>query len=99
MSIGQGQADRLFASLKPGMAGSGYGMWPSILHECAIRAIEVRLRDPAQHERLIRQEEAQGFTLVRPLAARLEDYEASGRPMAEYMPVLLDALNDETLLQ
>ena len=63
------------------------------------RAVEVRLRDPAQHERLIRQEEAGGFLLVRPLAARLEDYEASGQPMAEYMPVLLDALNDETLLR
>jgi len=98
-AIGEAQSDRLFAGLKPRLASSGYGTWPSILHECAIRAIEVRLRDPAQHERLIRQEEAQGFTLVRPLAARLEDYEASGRPMAEYMPVLLDALNDETLLQ
>lgn len=98
-AVGQGQTDRLLAILKPAMAGSGYGTWPSILHESAIRAIEVRLRDPAQRERIMGQEEADGFALVRPLAARLEEYEASGQPMAEYMPVLLDALNDETLLQ
>lgn len=97
-AIGQGQADRLFASIRPRLAGP-YGTWPSILHECAIRAIEVRLCDLAQRERLIRQEEADGFTLVRPLVERLEDYEASGLPMAEYMPVLLDALNDEALLR
>jgi len=98
-AIGLEQSDRLFASLKPAMAGSAYGTWESILHESVIRAIEVRLRDPAQRERILRQEEADGFALVRPLVARLEEYEASGQPMAEYMPVLLDALNDETPLQ
>jgi hypothetical protein len=36
-------------------------------------------------------EEAAGFPLVRPLAGRLAEYEASGQPMAEFMPRLLDA--------
>lgn len=92
------QADRLFAALKPHVA-AGYRTWPSILHESAIRAVEVRLADPADRERLIRQEDADGFPLVRPLAARLAEYEAGTQTLAEFMPRLLDALNDEALLR
>jgi hypothetical protein len=36
---------------------------------------------------------------VRPLAGRLAEYEASGQTMAEFMPRLLDALNDAALLR
>ena len=72
---------------------------PNMLHESVIRAVEVRLAAPADRERLIRQEEAAGFPLVRPLAGRLADYEASGQALAEFMPRLLAVLNDETLLR
>lgn len=37
--------------------------------------------------------------LVRPLAGRLAEYEASGQTIAEFMPRLLDALNDVGLLR
>ena len=65
---------------------AGYRTWPNILHESVIRAIEVRLAAAKDRERIIRQEEAAGFPLVRPLAGRLAEYEASGQPMAEFMP-------------
>jgi hypothetical protein len=97
-AVERSQADRLFAALKPRVS-AGYRTWPNILHESVIRAVEVRLTAPADRERLIRQEEAAGFALVRPLAGRLADYEASGQAMAEFMPRLLAALNDETLLR
>jgi hypothetical protein len=92
------QAGRLFAALKPRVS-AGYRNWPNILHESVIRAVEVRLAAPADRERLIRQEEAAGFLLVRPLAGRLAEYEASGQTIAEFMPRLLGALNDERLLR
>ena len=94
--VERGQADRLFAALKPRVA-AGYRSWPNILHESVIRAVEVRLAAPADRERLIRQEEAVGFPLVRPLAGRLAEYEAGGQTIAEFMPRLLEALNDEAL--
>lgn len=95
-AVERGQADRLFAALKPRVA-AGYSSWPNILHESVIRAVEVRLAAPADRERLIRQEEAVGFPLVRPLAGRLAEYEAGGQTIAEFMPRLLEALNDEAL--
>lgn len=94
-AIEQGQADHLFAALKP-QVGAGYQNWPAILHESVIRAVEVRLADPTDQERLLRQEEEQGFILVRPLAQQLAEYEASGEPMTEYLPKLLTVLNDVT---
>jgi len=95
-AVERSQADRLFAALKPRVS-AGYRTWPNILHESVIRAVEVRLAVPADRERLIRQEEAAGFPLVRPLAGRLADYEASGQPMAEFMPRLLSALNGDAV--
>lgn len=95
-AVEPGQADRLFAALKPYVA-AGYRSWPNILHESVIRAVEVQLADPKDRERLISQEEAVGFLLVRPLTGRLAEYETSGQTMAEFMPRLLAALNDETL--
>jgi hypothetical protein len=95
-AVAQPHADRLFAALKP-QAGAGYATWPAILHESVIRAVEVRLADPSEREWRIRQEESAGFPLVRLLADQLADYEASGEPMAVYMPRLLAALNDPSL--
>jgi hypothetical protein len=95
-AVERGQADHLFAALKPRVA-AGYRTWPNILHESAIRAVEVRLAAPADRERLIRQEEAIGFPLVRPLAGRLADYEASGQTLAEFMPRLLSVLNEDAV--
>ncbi|GIK71962.1 MAG: hypothetical protein BroJett021_09500 [Chloroflexota bacterium] len=92
-AIAQDEADRLFAALKP-RVGAGYQNWPAILHESVIRAVEVRLADPTDRERLLLQEEAQGFPLVRPLAEQLAEYETSGATMATYLPTLLAVLND-----
>jgi hypothetical protein len=94
--IERGQADHLFAGLKPRVA-AGYRAWPTMLRESVIRAVEVRLAAPAEQERRMQQEEAAGFPLVRPLVARLADYEASGQAMTDFMPRLLAALNDMAL--
>lgn len=96
--IERSQTDRLFAALKPHVA-AGYRTWPNILHESAIRAVAVRLANSTDRERLIRQEEDDGFRLVRPLAARLAEHEAGTQTLAEFVPRLLDALNDEALLR
>jgi len=96
-AVAHDQADRLFAAIKPNV-GAGYQTWPAILHESVIRAVEVRLAAPTDRERLIRQEEANGFSLVRPLASQLVDYESTDEPLATYMPRLLAALNDQALL-
>lgn len=95
-AIERSQADRLFEASKVHV-GAGYQTWPALLHESVIRAVEVRLADPTDRERLLRQEEAQGFALVRPLAAQLTEYEASGEAMAIYLPKLLVVLNDVTI--
>ncbi len=92
-AIDSAQADRLYAWLKPKMS-SGYPMWSSIMRETVIRAVEIRLADPSWRARAITQEESQGFMLVRPLAAKLEDYEKSGMTFEEYLPTLLKSLND-----
>lgn len=92
-AIERSQADYLFAVIKP-QVGAGYQNWPAIVHESVIRAVEVRLTDPTDRERLLRQEEEQGFTLVRPLVEQLAEYEASGAPMTAYLPKLLTVLND-----
>ena len=97
-SPGRDQGKRLFATLKPRVS-AGYRSWPNILHESVIRAVKVRLAAPADRGRLIRQEEAAGFPLVRPLAGRLAEYEAGGQTIAEFMPRLLAALNNKILLR
>lgn len=86
-------ARRLFDRLKVEVP-RGYGSWEGILHECVIRAIQVRLADPAERDWLIRKEESAGLWLVRPLARALEDYERAGVTIGEYMPLLLASLND-----
>lgn len=90
------QTERLWAALKPHLPSS-YPTWQSALYECTIRAIEVRLLPPDEREHAIQREEADGFLLVRPLAAQLADYEASGVDMRTYMPTWFAALNDVTL--
>ncbi len=86
------QTERLYALLRPRVPDS-YASWDGILQESVIRAVEVRLIAPDQRERQIKQEEEQGFLLVRPLAARMEGYEKSQLPFAEYLPTLLSSLN------
>ena len=95
-AVKHGQADRLFAALKRRVL-AGYRTWPNILYESVIRAVEVRLAATADRERLIRQEEAAGFAIVRPLASRLAEYEATGQALAEFMPRLLSALNGDAV--
>lgn len=59
-AVRRDQANRLFAALKPRVS-AGYRTWSNILHESAIRAVEVRLADPTKRERLLGQEDAAGF--------------------------------------
>jgi hypothetical protein len=95
-AVDPGRARQLFAELKSGVA-RGYRSWEGILHESVIRAVEVRLAEPADREWLLATEEDHGFWLVRPLAHQLANYEQSGVSLAEYMPALLAVLNDVQL--
>jgi LuxR family maltose regulon positive regulatory protein len=87
------QASRLFAALKDGV-GTAYGSWKGMLHENVIRAISIRMAEPAERDWLLRKEEADGFWLVRPLAHQLEAYEQINLTMPEYMLILLASLNN-----
>ncbi len=91
--IDSAQSDRLHAWLKPKISGS-YPLWSSVMRETVIRAVEIRLAEPDWKTRMLSQEESQGFMLVRPLAAKLENYEKSGLTFQEYLPILLKTLNE-----
>jgi hypothetical protein len=87
------QARSLFARLK-GQVSRGYRSWDGILRESVIRAVEVRLAEPAEREQLLATEEDQGFWLVRPLAQQLEAYEQRDQRLPDYMPAWLATLNN-----
>lgn len=89
-------ADALYAQMKPLMSG-GYTNWGTVLRESVIRAVEVRLNDPAQREAHIANEEKQGFLMVRALANGLAAYETSGKTFADYLPTLLETVNDNSV--
>lgn len=94
--IDRAQADQLWVSLKPRVPQS-YQTWDTVIKECVIRAIQVRLLAPERRERAIVREEQAGMLLVRPLTEQLADYEKSDRTISEYMPKLLQTLNRTTL--
>ncbi len=91
-AIDKADTDRFFARIRPLMP-SAYPTWDGILKESVVRAVVIRLADPKLREELIVQEESQGFLLVRPLVANLQDYEQSGETFADYLPKLLASLN------
>lgn len=92
--ISPAQRNRLFAVLSKLMPSS-YGTWSSILEESLIRSIGLRmLNDELLRNRMINQLEDDGFLLIRPLCQALQEYEQSNRPFEEYLPVLLETIND-----
>jgi len=95
-AIDKAQADWFFQAMNP-RVGSGYHEWSTIVKECVIRAVGVRLSDAAEREQAIARHESQGFLLVRPLAAKLAEFEQTSLSIADYMPQLLGSLNDVDL--
>ncbi len=94
--IEKDRADQLYRAMRPHV-GSGYQEWSTIVKECVIRAVGVRLLNPAEREQAIARHEEQGFLLVRPLAEKLAQFEQTTLSIAEYMPQLLASLNDAEL--
>jgi hypothetical protein len=95
--IPSARANRLYAVLKQTMP-AGYGTWDSALEETLNRTLNLRMvADEALRARGLERLEAQGFLLARPLDRALQDYETSGQPFADYLPRLLESLNEVDL--
>ena len=94
------KAKALFAALRKRVPKS-YGSWEIIVEESVVRALDARLAGPEWEENSLRNDEQAGFLLVRPLAGVLKTYEASSETLEEFMPELLQMLNQvdpQTLL-
>lgn len=93
------QANSLYGVLKTRMPGS-YGTWESALEETLIRAINQRMNnDLSMREVMLDQLENQGFLLIRPLDQALAAYEQSDIKFLDYLPTLLESLNQVELDQ
>lgn len=87
-----------FEPIREIMAGYAYSSWNICVYEHLVRAVVVRLleatRGPQAAENAIRSEERRHFGYVRPLVAKLREYEAlrdsTGITFADYMPELLE---------
>lgn len=87
------QAERLFNRLRAEVDAKSYGTWPAILEESVINAVGVRLTAPEGRALAQQNDEARGFWLTGPLAEKLLEYEQSSATLADFMPELLQALN------
>jgi tetratricopeptide (TPR) repeat protein len=63
----------------------------ALMDECLIKAVELRLRHlpPQESEAVLRQNDQQGFILVRPIVEQLEKFEKAEPSMSYYFPDLL----------
>lgn len=91
--------DGLFKAIKPQMAKLAYADWETVVHEHIVRAIVIRLahlRAAPAGDRILANEEKQGFRYVRALAERLKDYEAARDKYPTinvFLPELLQAFD------
>lgn len=67
----------------------------SLMDECLVRAVELRLRNlpDSQLEAELSKDDASGFILVRPLVAQLKIFEKSEPAMSYYFPDLLNGID------
>lgn len=93
-AVDAAQAGRLFAALRAQVDTRNYGTWEIIAEESVINALGARLAEPEWRETALRNDEARGFWLTRPLAEKLKDFERAGGTLAGFMPELLASLND-----
>jgi len=76
---------------------SGYGSWESLLEEQVVRALDCRLDYASCVQYGLRNDEAQGFLLVRPLTEKLAEFEQGSSDLAEFMPQWLQFINEVSL--
>lgn len=91
--INEENRSELYKALKTHVPSS-YGSWESIIEEQVVRAIDCRLSIQSCENFGLANDEAQGFLLERTLVEKLKDYEQSGLSLVEYMPELLQSIND-----
>jgi len=69
--------------------------YPSYFAECAVRAVELKLKkmSPGQRDAALERDDADGYILVRPLFAALPKFEGSEPSMALFFPDLVRAVD------
>lgn len=67
----------------------------SLMDECVIKAVELRLRhlSTAQLEAALKDDDESGFTIVRPLVAQLQKFERDAPAMQYYFPDLISGID------
>lgn len=96
------QSSDRFGPIREKMTARAYGHWSTCVTEHIIRAVVIRLAwktaGPDAAAKLLRDEERQDFVYIRPLVAKLCEYEAlrdsTGITFADYMPALLGVFLD-----
>lgn len=67
----------------------------ALMDECLIKAVELRMRRlaPGQLEAALKDDDESGYVLVRPLVARLENFEKEAPAMSYYFPDLIAGIS------
>jgi hypothetical protein len=70
--------------------------FPSYFAECAVRAVELRMKriSPGEREAALSRNDADGYVLVRPLVAALANFEKSEPSMKRYFPDLVRSIDE-----
>jgi len=86
------------AAKAPRLAPDLQDDFPSWFAECAVRAVELKLRRPSPGERdaALMRNDADGYTMVRPLFDGLAAFEKSEPSMRNYFPELVRAIDAKT---
>ena len=99
------QSSDRYEPIRKKMTEQAYTSWNICVYEHFVRAAVIRLietiRGPAAAENLIRYDERRYFGYIRPLVAKLREYEAlrdsTGISYADYVPELLKVFNEAEL--
>lgn len=85
------EAARLAPRLQPDLKDD----FPSYFAECAVRAVELKLKrmSPSEREAALQTDDADGYVLVRPLFAALANFERSEPSMRLYFPDMVRSID------
>ena len=72
--------------------------FPSYFAECAVRAVELKMKrmSPGERESALGRNDADGYVLVRPLVTALASFEKSEPSMKRYFPDLVRSIDEKT---
>jgi hypothetical protein len=94
IDVSKGRA--LYRELRQHVPDS-YGSWNAVVEEQVVRALDCRLAGAICEQYLLANDEAAGFLLVRPFAHKLLEFETGLKTLDEFMPELLQILNEVEL--